>query len=108
MGSGGQRAEGLARGAAGPAACGAGPAPCWAAAARRDLAGRLLQERNEAGWWGKKWPRAEAGLWAKTEKGERKFIFFLFLIFPKQVQNGISTQFETRLQPSNTEYYATA
>jgi len=51
----------------------------------------LLQPWAETGHAGDLGQQAESG------KGGKKFIFFPFLIFPKQFQNEISTQLEARL-----------
>ena len=43
-------------------------------------------------------PRGKEMVQARDSGRRKKFKFFLFLIFPKQVQNEISTQFEIRFQ----------
>jgi len=121
VGSGGQRAEGLARGAAGPAACGAGPrkaSRCSAAqegngptelgrcgAQGRKLSWAGAEERKASGQLGQRGGEAE---WAKSKgkKTKRKFISFQF--FPKQFKIQFQLNSKSDFKPSNTKYYATA
>ena len=80
-----------------------GPALGWAAAVRRgaEEGGRAglagpLREGGEANQWGRgrgvNGPRAEAGLRAETEEGERSL--FSFSNIPQQFPNTNSKQFE--------------
>ena len=86
----GKEKKGLALGAA----CSAGksgPAP------EQGRAGLSGKEAKQAGA-GKKRPRQKNRPTGPNRGKRKEFKFFLFLIFPKQVQNEISTQFEIRLQ----------